>query len=68
MAICENCETSYPDARAKLGYKVCLGCGDEAAAEERKGWTVAPMHKSNYVLVTDPSILEGVNNKGGNVR
>jgi hypothetical protein len=27
-----------------------------------------PMHKSNYVLITDMTLLTGVNNKGGLVK
>jgi hypothetical protein len=35
------------------------------AKEVRKSWTVAPMHKSNYMLITDTNDLKGINNKGG---
>ena len=30
--------------------------------------TIAPMHKSNYVVITNREDLKGLNNKGGNVR
>jgi hypothetical protein len=43
-------------------------CGEEHARMERLCWTVAPMHKSNYVLVTNPEDLHGLNNKGGLVK
>ena len=42
--------------------------GEEAAREERSHWCVAPLHKSNYVLVTNKQDLAGLNNKGGLVR
>lgn len=65
---CEECGDTFPAARAQLGYRVCLSCGEKAARAQRKTWTVAPMHKSNYVLVTNRQELIGMNNKGGNVR
>jgi hypothetical protein len=51
--------------RQLLGYRVCMSCG-EALAKERKH-TVVPMPKSNYILVTDLSLLQGLNSshKGG---
>jgi hypothetical protein len=50
----------------KLGYAVCLDCGDEIAKD--KTYTIAPMHKSNYVAIFDRSDLIGLNNKGGLVK
>lgn len=66
--ICADCGDHVDFKRAKLGYRVCLACGDDRAIEARKYWTVAPVHKSNYMLVTDRSLLKGLNNKGGNVK
>lgn len=64
---CTNCYFSpVPARRAAMGYQTCLSCG-EALARGRR-FTVAPMHKSNYVLITDLDDLRGLNNKGGNVR
>jgi hypothetical protein len=40
-----------------------MACG-EKIAKQRK-FTVAPMHKSNYMLLTDMDDLKGINNKGG---
>ena len=54
--------------RADLGYKTCLLCGEEQAKQERLGWCVAPMHKSNYTLITNRADLIGLNNKGGLVK
>lgn len=45
---------------------LCLKCG-EAAAKNHKH-TIVPLHKSNYIVVTDRNILTGVNNKGGLVK
>jgi hypothetical protein len=44
-----------------LGYKVCMSCGDIEAREARASWTVVPMPKSNYILVTDHALLKGLN-------
>lgn len=65
---CEDCGELFAIKRALLGYRVCLSCGDKAAKAARKSWTVAPMHKSNYLLVTSRDDLVGLNNKGGFVR
>jgi hypothetical protein len=54
-----------PIKRYNLGYRTCLTCGEHTAKEARKGWTVAPIHKSNYMLFTDLTLLKGINNKGG---
>lgn len=62
-----TCTTCYaeriPPARARLGYKTCLSCGEKEASKVRH--TIAPMHKSNYMLFTDLNDLKGINNKGG---
>lgn len=63
--ICPQCGDTVPAARAALGRRLCLPCGEEAARDERRGWTVVPMHKSNYMLLTDRRDLMGINNKGG---
>ena len=65
---CRVCGDEYPTQRWALGYKVCLSCGDSLAVEQRKSWTIAPMHKSNYMLLTNMDDLKGINNKGGLVR
>jgi hypothetical protein len=62
---CIYCDDDIDPRRAALGYKLCLFCGEEAAREERKGWTIVPMHKSNYVLLVDRRDLPGIGNKGG---
>lgn len=65
---CRVCGDGYPVERWALGFKVCMPCGDSLAAEARKSWTVAPMHKSNYMLFTNKEDLKGINNKGGQHR
>lgn len=64
--VCRNCGDTIPSGRWKLGYKFCLPCGDEVA--KSRVFTVAPMHKSNYVCITNIEDLKGLNNKGGLVK
>ena len=63
---CKLCGDTYQQGRYKLGIVFCLPCGDELAFKVKR--TVVPMHKSNYILVTDKSDLTGINNKGGLVK
>lgn len=58
---CKICDESYPLERMKLGYALCLSCGDEIAKERR--FTIVPMHKSNYVAVTNAVDLKQLNPK-----
>ena len=46
----------------------CAHCGEELAKAKAKLYTVAPMHKSNYMLITDLNDLKGLNNKGGLIK
>ena len=64
--LCIKCGDHVLDARYKLGYTTCLKCGEVMARETKH--TIAPMHKSNYVVITNKLDLQGLNNKGGNVR
>lgn len=66
--LCLRCGKAFSPKRHAIGKKTCLPCGDKVAAEERSSWCVAPMHKSNYVLMTSREDLQGINNKGGLVR
>ena len=66
--LCRICGNEIdPPARAAI-RPLCLWCGEEQATQERKHWTIAPMHKSNYMLLTNPADLVGLNNKGGLVK
>lgn len=60
--ICTECYAErVPPARAKLGYRTCLSCGETQAQKHKH--TVAPMNKSNYMLFTDPTMLKQLNPK-----
>jgi len=63
---CMMCGDEYEFDRWKIGKKTCMSCGEKAASKVVR--TVVPMHKSNYVLLTDVSDLKGINNKGGLVK
>jgi hypothetical protein len=59
------CGNYIAHQRYKLGYRQCLSCGEKHALTRK--FTVAPMPKSNYILITDLSLLKGLNSshKGG---
>lgn len=64
---CQDCGTDLLDPLDTLnGF--CWDCREDAAREVRKGWCVAPMHKSNYLLITNRQDLAGLNCKGGMVK
>jgi hypothetical protein len=48
------------------GYYTCMSCGEVLARQKK--FTVAPMHKSNYMLISNTNDLKGLNNKGGLVK
>lgn len=60
-AKCDKCDEEFDDRRKQLGYNTCLSCG-QLIAEQVK-FCVAPVHKSNYVVVTRKSDLIGINTK-----
>lgn len=61
MHFCSNCGHAVGDGRAALGYRTCLACGDREARSRRR--VVAPLNKSNYVLITDMADLARLNPK-----
>lgn len=61
--LCRNCRDEIDPPERALIKPLCLYCGEEAAKEERRHWTVAPMNKSNYLLFTDISLLSQLNPK-----
>lgn len=62
--LCPSCYIEdIPLQRYALGYRTCLTCGEKQARQTKH--TIAPMHKSNYMLFTDLEDLKGINNKGG---
>jgi len=58
---CRNCGDDIPHARWSLGFKHCMSCGETLARKVKH--TLVPLHKSNYIVVTDMSLLIGINNK-----
>lgn len=66
MSYCTRCSVApVPKPRQALGYSTCLPCGEAQARRVRH--TIVPMPKSNYIVVTDLSLLRGLNSshKGG---
>jgi hypothetical protein len=61
MAMCTSCGDYYTDRRLDLGYRTCLECGDAEA--RTMTWCTAPLNKSNYILISDPEDLKGLNPK-----
>ena len=60
--LCTACYGGYvPLARIRLGRTTCLPCGEQLAKEVRH--TIVPMHKGNYVKVTDMNDLKDLNPK-----
>lgn len=64
--LCVVCGGYIAHARYKLGFRTCLECGEMAAKKVTR--TIAPMHKSNYMLITNLEDLKGLNNKGGLIK
>lgn len=61
---CVKCQIESVDPRrVEAGFVTCLPCGEADA--KRVKHTIVPMHKSNYVVISDRRDLAGINNKGG---
>ena len=60
-ARCTLCGEEFNYRRYELGYHTCLDCGETQAKQINH--CIVPMHKSNYVVITDPKLLIGINNK-----
>jgi ribosomal protein L37AE/L43A len=63
MSKCALCNDAINPKRVALGYVTCLRCGEVEARKVRH--TVVPLHKSNYIVVSNKNDLKGINNKGG---
>ena len=63
MSKCRVCGIDIPIGRFKLGYDTCLEHGEVETRKVRH--TVVPLHKSNYIVVSNKEDLKGINNKGG---
>jgi hypothetical protein len=61
---CRFCGVLIPVGRHDLGYDTCMGCGEIRA--RRVKHTIVPMHKSNYIVVTDYSLLTQLTRPGRN--
>ena len=59
---CYECNGDIAPRRAELGYDLCMPCGDKQAKNITR--TVVPMHKSNYMLVTDLTLLPQLTRPG----
>ena len=64
--LCVKCGDHVLHGRWRLGYTTCLRCGEDIAKQVKH--TIAPMHKSNYMVITNHDDLKGLNNKGGIVK
>jgi ribosomal protein L37AE/L43A len=60
---CKLCGDTYNEERFRIGYAVCLPCGNDLAKKLNTKRTVVPMNKSNYMMVTDMTILKQLNPK-----
>jgi len=57
---CVACRTEEVAAkRVEAGFITCLECGEVDARKVKH--TVVPMHKSNYVVVSDRELLKCLN-------
>lgn len=59
--LCVSCGEVFSAKRRKLGYLLCLDCGDQVAKARK--FCVVPMNKSNYMMVSDRDILKQLNPK-----
>ena len=55
------CGEEVDARRVVLGYQTCLRCGDVEAKARR--FTIAPINKSNYMMITNPELLKQLNPK-----
>jgi ribosomal protein L37AE/L43A len=60
---CKLCGITYAAERLAIGYAICMPCGDDLAFKANTKRTVVPMNKSNYMMVTDMTILKQLNPK-----
>lgn len=61
-----HCGDDIPEARARLGYRYCMACGEKVARQVKH--CIVPMPKSNYILVTDYELLKGLNSSHKGVK
>lgn len=57
---CVKCQMEKVEPRrVEAGFITCLRCGEADARKVRH--TIVPMHKSNYVVVSDRALLKCLN-------
>lgn len=61
MIHCMDCGDFIDEGRSQLGYMHCKNCGEVRAVLDRNSWCVVPIPKSNYVLITNKDLLNGLN-------
>ncbi len=67
--LCTMCVGEYVDPERVAVLKennmpiTCMVCGQKAAILKAAQYTVVPMNKSNYMLVTDMTMLKQLNPK-----
>jgi ribosomal protein L37AE/L43A len=61
QVLCKDCYTPFSVERFRLGYDVCLECGDTRA--HAVTYCSAPINKSNYMLITNVTELAQLNPK-----
>jgi hypothetical protein len=59
---CTKCGAPVNPARWEIGYNICKR---PECAHKPPTRTLATLHKSNTILITDLEDLKGINNKGG---
>ena len=60
---CTLCNAEVHPLRIQAGIYTCIHCGDKLA--KQRTHCIVPMHKSNYIVVTDRDDLVRINNKSG---
>ena len=61
QVLCTQCYDPFSVERFRLGYDVCLACGDTRA--HAVTYCTAPINKSNYMLITNVTELSQLNPK-----
>jgi hypothetical protein len=60
LPICTCCYAVRVEPhRAKSPRPTCMDCGEKIAVRQKH--CIVPMPKSNYIVVTDPALLKGLN-------
>lgn len=58
-----KCGNTINPKRVQAGYFYCMECGERKAKAARASWCIAPLNKSNYILITDLQHLKQLNPK-----